>query len=94
MKQPTIEQNVKRQGRTGLLVVTPFDELFVDKLKSQVPTLDRWWTGDAWFVTSEHMDLVVSLCLQHFGGLMLLGGDGEEDRIVDRSGSTAQGRLL
>lgn len=94
MAGPIIEQGILRGGRYGVLVRTPFDEAFVEKLKSMLPAPDRIWNGEAWWCAAEQLETVQFLVLQHWPGFMLIGEGGEDDQVVTRNGSTAQPRFL
>lgn len=86
---------MKLSGRDGILVQTPYDEIFVGQLKNMISRRDRWWNEHrkGWWVAEEERTLVMHL-LEMFGGtVVIVDQDGHE--VIHEHGETLeQGRLL
>lgn len=96
----TIERGVPAEAgtdpnRAGVLLTSPYNEELVDTLKS-LPRGDRWWdeAREGWWVAAAHEEFVVEAAVGAFGGVRILGLDGESDYYVDRHGRSVQERLL
>lgn len=84
-----------KDDRPGLLLRAPYNEQFIDELKSTLPGADRYWSPalEGWWLAEECEDAVVELVLYHYGEVMLLDPDGG-DELIDRHGRARQERLL
>lgn len=85
-----------RDDRDGLTIDTPFDAAFVSALKATVPPLYRAWDPEhkQWWTAADYEAEATALCVEAFGAVMVIGREGEPDRLVDAQGEHEQGRLL
>lgn len=93
---PTIEVNVRHEGKRGIAIRTPYTPAFVEALKDLVPTAERVWRerSHTWWVTTKHDDAVEQLILEHWPAVMRLGG-ARDGHVIERGGSVAiQERLF
>lgn len=88
MKVPKLEHGVDLDGRTGALLTTPFQQDFIDELKSTLPRGDRRWAGElrAWWVAPEHTSYAIDLMLRFWSAVDVIGDPDEGDYQVDRDG--------
>lgn len=65
-KTPKLEHGVDIDGRDGVLLTTPFDQQFVDELKSTLPRGDRRWSSErrAWWVAAERTAYAIGVTLR------------------------------
>jgi len=70
---------MKLNGRPGLLVRTPFDEVFNGQLRAMIPRGQVWFNAHAkgWWVAEAHRSVVLHLALEAFGGVEVTDENGE-----------------
>lgn len=95
---PVIEPGIRDiLGRPGFRVRAVEDEIFVNDLKQAVPSFERAWcdrTG-SWWVAEPYRDRVLTLLLDVFASVLVIGLGGEPDVLKSRDGTSAvQERLL
>jgi hypothetical protein len=74
----------------------PYREDFVLALKAGLPAPHRYWDIGigAWWVDRSDTALLAGIVLEFFPTLVILGGVGEENQVLHRSGRTPQTRHL
>lgn len=84
-----------RDDRQGLLLRAPYNETFIDEIKSTIPQSDRYWSPalEGWWLAEECEDTAIALLLEHYGEVMLIDPNGG-DELIDRHGRSRQERLL
>lgn len=98
-KTPKIEAGVPcpydGDDRDGAFVEVGFRDRFVRTLKSRVDYPDRRWNPEAerWWVAGEHVDDVLDLVRDVFGGYQITDPDGAT-RYVDGAGEFEQEDLF
>jgi hypothetical protein len=93
---PTIEADVKHEGKKGVAIRTPYSESFVAALKDAVPFEKRAWRerSHTWWVHFSAERAVEKLMLEYWPAVMRLGG-ARDGHVIDRDGRVAiQERLL
>src|SRR3990172_8122267 len=96
---PRLERDVPNPAddQPGVLLRSPYSDDLTAALKEISPRSDRRWVPEleGWWAASDHEEEVVHAVLQVFGRILLIGRDGEDDRYVDRDGTTStQERLF
>lgn len=79
MKQhPVLEPCDGPDDRPGVLLRTPYSEIFIDQLKAQVPPDDRRWWADSkgWWVAEEWTEEAEEIAIHAFGEIQVVDEDG------------------
>ena len=96
---PRIEIGAGHHPQSERLTValrTPYDEMFVELLKSEIPRGHRGWDreGRMWWVSDEHRETAEKIILSRWSQMRVMGAE-DGDYVVDHQGVVLehQGRL-
>lgn len=89
------EAEASRDDRLGVEVQAPYDRSFVEALKALAPPHDREYDPHSkhWWFASMYLEQLKDLCVQHFGHVEVVDGDGVVD-MISPGAVTRQERLF